>query len=55
MLTYGLANYYHYEGSDDMAIPMLREVAATEDCKTLFSVKQAKLDLAQMNEENSLK
>ena len=55
MLTYGLANYYHYEGRDDLAIPMLRGVAATEDCKTLFSVKQAKLDLAQMNEENSLK
>lgn len=41
MLTYGLANYLHYQGRDAEAVPLLKEVAETGDFRNLFAVKEA--------------
>ena len=45
MLTYGLANYLHYQGRDAEAIPLLKELAESPDNRSLFAVKQAMQDL----------
>ena len=45
MLSYGLANYLHYLGRDEEAIPLLKKLAESPDCRNLFAVKQAMMDL----------
>ena len=45
MLTYGLANYLHYEGRDQEAIPLLKTLAEATENRNLFAVKQAMMDL----------
>ena len=45
MLTYGLANYLHYQGRDAEAIPLLKELAESPDNRALFAVKQSMQDL----------
>lgn len=48
MLTYGLANYLHYQGRDAEAIPLLKELAESPDNRALFAVKQSMQDLDAM-------
>lgn len=45
MLTYGLANYLHYQGRDAEAIPLLKKLAESPDWRSLFAVKQSMADL----------
>ena len=45
MLTYGLANYLHYQGRDEEAIPLLKSLAETTENRSLFAVKQSMQDL----------
>lgn len=45
MLTYGLANYLHYQGRNDEAIALFKKLAETPDNRSLFAVKQAMQDL----------
>ncbi len=45
MLTYGLANYLHYQGKDDEAIPLLKTLAEATENRNLFAVKQSMMDL----------
>lgn len=45
MLTYGLANYLHYQGRGDEAVALLKKLAETPDNRSLFAVKQAMQDL----------
>ncbi len=45
MLTYGLANYLHYQGKDAEAIPLLKKLAESPDNRSLFAVKQSMADL----------
>lgn len=48
MLKYGLANYLHYQGRDEEAIPLLKDVAESVDDRFLFAVKEAMQDLDAM-------
>ena len=48
MLTYGLANYLHYQGRYAEAIPLLKELAESPDNRALFAVKQSMQDLDAM-------
>ena len=48
MLTYGLANYLHYMGQDEKAIPLLKKVAESTEDRFLFAVKEAMQDLDAM-------
>ena len=45
MLTYGLANYLHYQGKDAEAVPLLKKLAESPTNRNLFAVKQAMNDL----------
>lgn len=49
MLTYGLANYLHYQGRDEEAIPLLKKVAESPDHRNLFAVMEAMQDLDALN------
>ena len=49
MLTYGLANYLHYQGRDEEAIPLLKKVAESPDHRNLFAVMEAMQDLNALN------
>lgn len=45
MLTYGLANYLHYQGRDDESAVLLKKVAESPNWRTMFAVQQAVQDL----------
>ncbi len=48
MLSYGLANYLHYQGRDQEAVPLLKKVAESPDERNLFAVSQAVQDLTAL-------
>lgn len=51
MLTFGLANYLHYEGRDEEAIPLFKELAEARENRNLFAVKQAMAQLTELGVE----
>ena len=51
MLTYGLANYLHYQGRDEESIPLLKGVAESTEDRFLFAVKEAMQDLDALGVE----
>jgi len=48
MLSYGLANWLHYQGKDEQAVPLLKKLAESPDNRNLFAVSQASQDLTAL-------
>ncbi|MDO4321092.1 MAG: hypothetical protein Q4C61_01060 [Lachnospiraceae bacterium] len=48
MLTFGLANYLHYQGRDEEAVPLFKSLAESPDNRSLFAVKQAMEQLTEL-------